>query len=179
MKISDTMTGELDLVVLEAARGGDVDAMTILLTEVQPMVRRYAMKHCVISDVDDAVQEVLIVVARRLESLRIMAAFSSWIFKTVQRECRRLGRVALNYDPFDEGELEAWLNSYSDDELLFELVDGICKLPDEDREVIFLKDFMQFTSKEIAQEFDISVAAVKSRLHRARLKLRDSLMGET
>lgn len=96
----------VDTSLIKAARKGNREAMERLLIQSQPDVRRYAMLHCKISDIDDAVQEVLLLIARRLETLDILAAFSSWIFKTVQRECRRLGRVAIHYDPFDEATLE-------------------------------------------------------------------------
>ena len=96
--------------IIAAARNGDSSAMDQLLSMTQPDVRRYAMKHCKISDIDDAVQEVLLTISRRLDSLKILAAFSSWVFKSTQRECRRLGRATINYDPFKEGLLEEWID---------------------------------------------------------------------
>lgn len=170
------MALKLDYAIVDAARSGDAAAMEALLLQAQPDVRRYAMKHCRISDIDDAVQEVLLIIARRLESLNFLAAFSSWVFKSVQRECRRLGRVALHYDPFDEAALEEWLSYKSRDQLLCELIDALAKLPDEYREVILLKDFQQLSNDEIAGELGISLAAVKSRVRRARLAVRDLLL---
>ena len=166
----------LDGNLILAAQAGDRRAMESLLTKAQPDIRRYAMLHCSISDVDDAVQEVLLIVARRLESLRVLAAFSSWIFKTVQRECRRLGRVALNYDPFEEAELDSWLQSKPSGELLDDLVRALDSLEPEFREVILLKDFEQLANKEIATRLKISLAAVKSRVHRARQQVRNFLL---
>lgn len=168
----------MDLSVIEAARDGDRSAMETLLLLSQPDIRRYAMRHCVISDIDDAVQEVLIIVAKHIESLKFLAAFSSWLFKTVQRECRRLGRVTLNYDPFEEEHLDSWLQAHSDDELINELISVIEKLPQEHREVILLKDIQQFSNREIASELGITVAAVKSRVHRARELTRAMLLDE-
>ncbi|OUS02614.1 RNA polymerase subunit sigma-24 [Gammaproteobacteria bacterium 42_54_T18] len=166
----------LDVTIIEAARKGDRDAMERLLAVSQPDVRRYAMLHCKISDIDDAVQEVLLAIARRLETLNILAAFSSWIFKTVQRECRRLGRVTLRYDPFDEATLEEWIQDKPEGELLNELLNAIDKLPKDYREVILMKDFYQLTNKEISSELSMSLVAVKSRLHRARLAARALLI---
>lgn len=166
----------LDRSLLQAAQGGDRRAMEELLSLSQPDIRRYAMQQCLISDVDDAVQEVLIIIARRLDSLRILAAFSSWLFKTVQRECRRLGRVALRYDPFEETELEAWLLSKPGNELQADLVSAVDRLQPEYRDVILLKDFEQLANKEIAARLGISLAAVKSRLHRARQMIRADLL---
>lgn len=167
---------DLDTSIIEDARNGDRSAMERLLVLSQPDVRRYAMLHCKISDIDDAVQEVLLVIVRRLETLNFLAAFSSWIFKTVQRECRHLGRVAIRYDPYDEAKLEEWIQPKSDGELLTELINTMNKLPKEYQDIILMKDFQQFTNKEIASELDMNLAGVKSRLHRARLAARALLI---
>ena len=47
--------------LLDAARAGDVSAIERLLAVCQPDIRRYAQRNCLISDVDDAVQESLLV----------------------------------------------------------------------------------------------------------------------
>ena len=73
---------EIQEAVIERAQAGDDKALSELLKAVRPNIHNYAMKHCVINDVDDAVQEVLITVSRRLDSLKIVAALSSWLFTT-------------------------------------------------------------------------------------------------
>ncbi|QCF24849.1 RNA polymerase sigma factor [Hydrocarboniclastica marina] len=168
---------ETDLPLLEAAHGGDQASLAQLLQLCQPDVRRYAQRQCKITDIDDAVQEVLLIVARRLESLRVLAAFSSWLFKTVQRECRRLGRKALSFDPFEEEQLENWLGRFSNDELTVELARALEALPDHHREMILLRDFHGWTMAEIAGQLGVTKAAAKSRLHRAREAIRSLLMG--
>lgn len=165
-------------VMIAAARNGDTDAMDQLLSITQPDVRRFAMKHCKISDIDDAVQEVLLTISRRLESLRIMAAFSSWVFKSTQRECRRLGKATINYDPFEEGILEEWIDHRPNAELLFELANTLGKLPSEFREALLLKDLQQLTLQELADETGISLPAAKSRVRRARLAARSLLLSQ-
>lgn len=164
--------------VLDAARGGDPVALDELLRRTQPDIRRYAQRHCFISDVDDAVQEVLLTLSRRLGSLRVLAAFSSWLFKVVQRECRRLGRQALNFDPYDEETLEHWLAVHSTDALRLELTHALESLPAQYRQIILLRDFEEFTIAEIAARLGLSTAAAKSRLHRARVLAREYLLGD-
>lgn len=164
--------------MIAAARDGDSNAMDQLLSITQPDVRRYATKHCKISDIDDAVQEVLLTIARRLESLKILAAFSSWVFKSVQRECRRLGKATINYDPFEQGVLEQWVDHRSNAELLLELSNTLGKLSSEFREALLLKDFQQLTLQEFADQTGISLPAAKSRVHRARLAARSLLLGQ-
>ena len=51
-------------------RSGDRVAMEKLLAVCQPDIRRYAMQHCMISDVDDAVQEVLLIIARKISAFK-------------------------------------------------------------------------------------------------------------
>lgn len=129
-----------------------------------------------LSDVDDAVQEVLLIVARRVRSLRAAAAFSGWLVRVVQRECRRLGRVTLRYDPYDEAALEAWLGSRDDAALRHELLRALEALPAHYREAVLLRDFEELTIAEMAQRLALSVAATKSRLHRARELIREYLL---
>ena len=165
--------------IIAAARSGDSSAMDQLLSMTQPDVRRYAMKHCKISDIDDAVQEVLLTISRRLDSLKILAAFSSWVFKSTQRECRRLGRATINYDPFEEGLLEEWIDHRPNTELLLELANALGKLSSEFREALLLKDLQQLTLQELADETGISLPAAKSRVRRARLAARSLLLGQS
>lgn len=167
---------EQHLPLLEAARSGDQTALESLLRVCQPDIRRYAQRHCMISDVDDAVQEALLIMSRRLGSLRAVAAFSGWLFKVVQRECRRLGRKALHYDPYEEEKLENWLAVHSDHSLRLELAAALEALPAHYREVILLRDFDELTIGEMAERLQMTPAAVKSRLHRARQLTREYLL---
>lgn len=164
------------LPVLTAARGGDARAMEQLLRICRPDVRRYAQRHCLISDVDDAVQETLLLLARRLHGLRAVAAFSGWLLRVVQRECRRLSRKAFDYDPYDEEKLEHWLVQHDNDSLRLELSHALQSLPAHYREVLLLRDFEELAIAEIAERLELTVAAVKSRLHRARELAREYLL---
>jgi RNA polymerase sigma factor (sigma-70 family) len=169
-------TEEEQLAAIEAARGGDPLALDRLLRLYQPDARRYAQRNCLISDVDDAVQEALLVMARKHASVRVLAAFSGWLFAVVRRECRRLGRKALNYDPYDEAAVENWLASHDGESVRHELVDAIESLPPDYREILLLRDFEELTIGEIAQRLGITPAAAKSRLHRARTLAREYLL---
>ncbi|MES2258951.1 MAG: sigma-70 family RNA polymerase sigma factor [Pseudomonadota bacterium] len=168
---------EQHLPVLDAAHGGDPAALAQLMRLCQPDIRRYAQRSCLVSDVDDAVQETLLVLSRRLESLRVLVAFSGWLFKVAQRECRKLARRALRYDPYDEERAEQWLAAQDTAGLRLELVRALDSLPADYRHVILLRDFAELSIADIAAQLDLSVAAAKSRLHRARLMAREYLIG--
>ena len=165
------------LPLLTAAHGGDPLALDQLLRVTRPDIRRYAQRHCLMSDVDDAVQEALLIVSRKLPQLRVLAAFSGWLVRLVQRECRRLGRVALRYDPYDEEQLAQWLVTHDETGLRRELVAALESLPAHYREVMLLRDMEELTIEEIAGRTGLTRANVKSRLHRARTLAREYLLG--
>lgn len=162
--------------LLEAARTGDTSALDTLLRLCQPDVRRYAFRHCLVSDVDDAVQEALLIVACRLRTLRAVAAFSGWLFQIVRRECRRLERRLFRFDPYDEEKMEAWLATSPDDSIRLDLVSALESLPEHYREVILLRDFHEMPLREIAAQIKLTVPATKSRLRRAREMMREYLL---
>ena len=100
------------------------------------------------------------------------------MFTTTRRECRRLGRVAFDFDPHGDGSALEWLNATPEQDQLIDLTRAIHDLPDLYREVLLMKDYEQLTNREIADKTGESVAAVKSRLHRARAMVRDQLLQE-
>lgn len=162
--------------LLEAARLGDTTALDRLLQVCQPDIRRYAYRHCFMSDVDDAVQETLLIVTRSLRSLRAVAAFSGWLFRVVQRECRRLERRMFGLDPYDEEKMESWLAIHSDETVRLDLISALESLPEHYREIILLRDFDGMTIREMAAQIRLTTTATKSRLRRARQLVREYLL---
>ena len=162
--------------LLEAARRGDPSALDRLLQVCQPDIRRYAYRHCLASDVDDAVQETLLILTRRLQSLRAVAAFSGWLLQIVRRECRRLERRLFKLDPYDEVKMENWLATASDQTVRLDLIGALESLPEHYREIILLRDFHELTIREIAARIRLTTSATKSRLHRARQLVREYLL---
>lgn len=165
------------LPLLDAAHRGDPAALAQLLRLCQPDIRRYAQRNCLIGDVDDAVQEALLVLSRKLASVRVLAAFSGWLFQVVRRACHRLARSALGHDPWDDERAEQWLASQDTAGLRVELIRALESLPADYLQVVLLRDFAEMTIAEIAAETGASAAAVKSRLHRARQMAREYLIG--
>ena len=167
---------ERDSLIL-AAQTGDPAAIGRLLAVCQADARRYARRHCHVSDVDDAVQESLMLIARKVNGLKAVAAFSSWLFTVVRRECRRLERMLLRTDPLDEDKAEHQLLCRSDNDLRIDLTAALESLPAHYLEVVLLRDFEELTIAEIAERLGEQDGAVKSRLHRARELVREYLIG--
>jgi RNA polymerase sigma factor (sigma-70 family) len=173
------MNERFDLSLIEAARSGMPSALERLLVQCQPELRRYAQRSCLISDIDDAVQEALMIAARYLRSLRHARAWSRWMFRIVRRECHRMARVSLRRDLWGDGAVDELVATRTEDELRLDLTRALESLPRQYRDVLVLRDFEGLTIGEMAERLETSTAAVKGRLHRARELTRDYLLSST
>ncbi|HSZ70151.1 MAG TPA: RNA polymerase sigma factor [Solirubrobacteraceae bacterium] len=169
--------------VIVAAQDGDPAAIAALLSGSQAHVRRFARTLCSTpQDAEDATQEALIVLYRRIGTLRATAALGSWMFRIVLHECIRRSRVALR-GPLRIASLNparASSQSSVEDAVLARLevqriVDAIAALPPEQRAVLVLRDVQGYSGAATAEALGIGRAAMKSRLHRGREALRARL----
>ena len=163
--------------LLEAARDGDHESILSLLVLAQPDLRRYAAQACTTSDdVNDAVQEALWILYRRVGTLRTVASFSGWLFAIIRRECFRLARKVLGVKVgIDKIENDRRFSQRPQLELSIDLARAIESLPEHYREVVLLRDVEELTINEIASRLGRTREAVKGNLHRARLLLREYL----
>ena len=166
---------ERDRLIL-ASQLGDSVAIARLLAVCQADARRYAQRHCHASDIDDAVQESLIAISRKVKGLKAAAAFSSWLFTIIRRECRRLERMMFKHEPLDDDLAEQPVALRTDDMLRIDLARALESLPAHYLEVVLLRDFEELTIAEIAERLGEQPGAVKSRLHRARELVREYML---
>ncbi|MDE2085602.1 MAG: sigma-70 family RNA polymerase sigma factor [Xanthomonadaceae bacterium] len=161
--------------LLESAREGDLNALAQLLAQCRPDLQRIAQSQCPSSvDPDDAVQESLLLIYRRIGALRTAAAFPAWAFSIVRRECHRLWRAMHSEKPTENENLPVLI--YTDRfELRSDLAAAIQSLPEKYREAIILRDFEEFSINEIADQLLLTREAVKSRIHRGRQMVQEYL----
>jgi len=161
--------------LLLAAHRGDRAALERVLGHCRLDLRRYAEYHCWVHDVEDAVQESMFTVARRLGDLRQLECFASWLFRIVKRECNRLARVRRRFagQPITEDILPAVLPEPV--ELRRDVAAALESLPDHYRDVVLMRDLEGLTIEEMAARLALTREAVKSRLHRARVLVREYL----
>lgn len=162
---------------LEAARAGDRGALERVLAASRQDLRRYAEHHCVVNDVEDAVQESLITASRRLVDLRQLECFASWLFRIVKRECNRMkrGLRAMWHEPLTEDIAVACTAARPD--LARDLAATLQSLPPHYREILLLRDLEGLSLAEIAARLGLGLEATKARLHRARALAREYLSG--
>jgi RNA polymerase sigma factor (sigma-70 family) len=151
-----------------AARAGDRPALERVLAHSRQDLRRYAEYHCAINDVEDAVQESLILISRKLRDLRAAEAFASWVFRIVKRECNRLKRVG-RYLVLQEIPEEIEDPHYpAPAELTRDVARVLAALPPHYRDIILMRDLEGLSIAEIGAHIGLQKEAAKARLHRAR-----------
>jgi RNA polymerase sigma-70 factor (ECF subfamily) len=144
------------------------------------------------AEAEDGAQEAMISAFRHLASFRGDAKFSTWLVTIAMNEGRkrlRKGKAAKE-DPIDdlpeehEGDytpafLTDWreipLEALERKELREKLQEGVGALPKIYREVLVLRDIEGLNQEETAGSLNISIAAVKVRLHRARIMMQKML----
>jgi RNA polymerase sigma factor (sigma-70 family) len=162
--------------IVSAAQQGEPHAIAILLEGSHAHVRRFAHTLCSTpEDAEDATQEALIILFRKIGTLRVAAALASWMFQIVRNECIRRTRVAL-HRPVSGAMVEESAEEAALARLEVErIVDSISELPAEQRAVLVLRDLHGLSGAATAQALGLSRAAMKSRLHRGRQALHSRL----
>jgi len=162
--------------VVSAAQQGDPRAISLLVDASHMHVRRFARTLCSTpEDAEDAAQEALILLYRKIGTLRAAAALASWMFQIVRHECIRRSRLALQ-----RPVLAATAEPSAEDAALARLemqriVGCVAALPSDQRAVLVLRDIQGLSGAATAQALGLSRAAMKSRLHRGREAVRSKL----
>ena len=107
--------------------------------------------------------------------LKTVATFTGWLFRIVERECYRLFKIRRINNINSDFEIDNLHAAYADIDLKIDLIKAITVLPLIYREVLILKDVQEYSSPEIAAKLGITVQAVKSRLHRARIIIKEQI----
>ncbi len=181
------MDQQADARLLEAARRGDARSLETLLERHQAQVYRFGMKMCRDpEDARDVLQDTLLAMARSVRDFRGASSISTWLYSIARSFCikkRRRSKFApeaeQSLDTDTAGEAAQLADSgRSADELLAgkqvrrALEEAIGALEPMYREVLLLRDVESLSAAEVAEVLGVSVQAVKSRLHRARLSVR-------
>ena len=141
-------------------------------------------------DAEEVLQDVFITVHRKIGGFEGKSSFSSWLYRvTVNAAFMKLRKRKQDQTvPLEEiiqqaqvvQSLKSPEHAYVDslsirNQMLEALEVAIRKLPDDYRPVFILRDVDGLTSREVSKILDLTVPAVKSRLHRSRLMLRRRL----
>jgi RNA polymerase sigma-70 factor (ECF subfamily) len=179
--------GRSDEELVGACLAGDDSAFGILVGRWERKIHG-AIYRVLGSDEEarDLVQEAFFRAYRGLPGFKREARFSSWLYQIATNLCRdrmrrRRGRTLVSLDEVDEaarplapaglGALE--LVEVRD--LCRAVAAAIADLPEEQREVIVLKEYQDLTFGEIAEIMDVPISTIKTRLYRGLGQLREKL----
>jgi RNA polymerase sigma-70 factor, ECF subfamily len=174
--------------LLEAARQGDAAALDQLLRQYQPQVYRFGMKMCRDPEAaGDVLQDTLFAAARSLAGFRAESSLSTWLFTIARSFCiknrrRRASAPQLVSMETDRAAVRAVADGapdperqLADQEVAAALDAAIGALDPEHREALVLRDVEGLSAEDAARVTGVTIAAHKSRLHRARRSVRDRL----
>jgi RNA polymerase sigma-70 factor, ECF subfamily len=189
MTVAYGTQGDEDLVRI--AQAGDNRAFDELVRRYRDKVYRLSYKilrHE--EDAAEALQDAFLSAYRGLKNFKVESTFSTWLYRIATNASlmkyrrRREGHVSLEQSQSPDGsgeplQIPDWsaqpLGDLLNSETREVMQEGIAKLPEELRTVFVLRDIEELSNAEVAEILNLSVAAVKSRLHRARIFLRDRL----
>jgi RNA polymerase sigma-70 factor (ECF subfamily) len=181
--------------LVRKSQKGDIAAFEQLISKYQQKIYNSAYRlmgnpH----DAGDLAQEALIKVYKSIGSFRLDASFSTWVYHIVTNVCRDELRkrsrqqVSSLDEPLNlrDGEVNREVADFTNcpdyayeqkesEEYIQKLINSLN--PDY-RMVIVLREIMGFSYDEIAQELNITLGTVKSRLNRARRYLKDMILAE-
>lgn len=180
-----------DTALLDRARSGDRAALETLLARHQRRVYRFGLKMCRDEeDAKDVLQETLLAVARTVKDFRGASSVSTWLYTIARSFCIKKRRRS-KFAPEHEESLDARApgtearqvadeargpdESLAGRQIEAALEQAIGALDPMYREVLVLRDVEGLTAPEVGEVMGLTVEAVKSRLHRARVSVRAAL----
>lgn len=180
--------------LIQLALGGDLDSFNRLVLAYQDMVYNQAFRMINEPDMaEDATQDAFIIAFRKLETYR-GGSFKAWLLRIVTNLCydelrRRKRRPTTPLEPVDQDDEEIesprWMSDPSESpeeaaaraELGRALQICLDDLPAEFKAIVTLVDIQGLDYAEAAEAIGSPLGTVKSRLARARTRLRDCLQG--
>ncbi len=180
---------DYELILVKKSISGDIDAFEELIKDYKKMAYNIALR--VLrnkEDAEDISQEALIKVFKNISSFNMKSSFKVWLYRIVMNTCldfkRKKSIISYSIDkPLENDESEMMQeiadNTYNPDiviqnelesQMLYESIDS---LDDDFRIVIVLRDLQGLSYKDIASVLSCNEGTVKSRLNRARNKLKE------
>jgi len=186
---------ERDQALIDALRRGEPASAERLIETYGERAYRLAMRITRNpQDAEEIVQDALWTIMRKIDTFRGEAAFGSWLYRIVANAAYqrvrgdRHRRSEISLDEIlpvfhEDGEhapaIVDWSSALNDparqSELRRVLTSAMNALPEDYRTAIVLRDVEGFSTVEVAQTLGLSVANVKTRVHRGRLFLRKRL----
>ena len=165
--------------LIKKAKKGDEESFEALILSCKGKAYNIAYRHMGNEeDALDALQESFIKIFRHLDKFNEQSRFDTWVYRIVVNTCNDILRKNKKYDHEDmvmdladhDPGPEELLDKKEESRYILECLN---RLAAEQREVLILRDVRGFAYDEIAQMLDCSMGTVKSKIARARQKLKE------
>ena len=177
-------------------QGGDLEAFDKLAQIYQKKI--YGLSFNLTRnqmDAQDVAQEVLLTIYRKIHTFQGKSAFSSWVYRVTLnatymklRSKKKEPKISIedmlpsfNSSGYQQEKIQDW--SENTESLLFSnetksvIKKAVDQLPEKEKVVFMLRDVEGLSTEKVGEILELTIPAVKSRLHRARLFLRKKLSG--
>lgn len=181
-----------DVGLVDEFKAGDISAFEEIISRYESKVMNLALRFTRNQeDAEEVLQDVFTTVYRKIDGFRGQSAFSSWLYRIVVNAAfmklrKRKQTQTVSIDDLAPAvkqycmERDAVTNQHLHNvaisrELQEVLQRAIDRLPDQYRAVFVLRDVDGLSNQETGEILNLSIPAVKSRLHRSRIMLRKKL----
>lgn len=176
--------------LLARLKAGDRGAFAEMVEQNSPQIYNLALRMMEDpAEAEEILQETFLQAVKHIGNFRGQSKIGTWLYRIATNQAlmrlRRKRPLSVPLDGSEDGEIPSinlasdWSSRPESDllnrEARAEMRDAILTLPDSLRVVFVLRDLEGLSTAEAADVLDLSISAVKSRLLRARLKLRDKL----
>jgi len=192
--MNETVTDPVDHRLISEFKSGSMEAMEKIVERYEDRIFTFGLKMCGhLQDAEDIAQETFLNAFKYLKDFREETKLKNWLFRIAATACIRKRRKK-KCEPDQEISLESFVPQNGDDvkyeipdwsddpsnnmlraELKDVIDDAIQSLSHKYRLVFNLRDIEGFSTQEAADILGISTQSVKTRLHRARLFLREKI----
>ncbi|HSB11993.1 MAG TPA: sigma-70 family RNA polymerase sigma factor [Blastocatellia bacterium] len=159
--------------LVKAVRRGEQEAFATLYSLYAPMVHGILLARVPWSEVDDLVQDVFLVVLKKLDTLRDDDAFGGWLAMIARNRAMDFHR--RNRETEELSDEVAAHNTPDDRREAAHVLEVICGLPEAYRETLVLRLVEGMSGPEIAERTGLTPASVRVNLHRGMKLLRNKL----
>jgi RNA polymerase sigma-70 factor (ECF subfamily) len=177
---------QTDAELVRLAQEGDLEAFAEIVRRHERRLRVVLLRILDDArDVEEAVQDAFVQAWRNLDRYRGEAALFTWLYRigvnAALARTRRKEHATVNLESLEaDGAATVPSDTLPEPaaeahDLHARVVAALAELPFEQREAVVLRDLAGLSNQEVADALGVGLAAVKSRIHRGRLALRDKL----
>ncbi len=183
-----------DQKLIDAINSGDKNIFLDLVQKYEGKLYNFGLKICKdVSDAEDLVQDTFINVFKYVKDFRQETRFKNWMYRIAANVCWKMKRKSKyapekvlsleEFIPEDHTKVDTKIPQWAslpvdqllDNELSEHINQAVQKLPTRYKLILVLRDMEGFSTEETAEILEITKTNVKTRLHRARLFLREEL----